>query len=268
MSPPRFKIAACTAQHIGDRPEQQDSVGIFTSKRRPGCALFVVADGMGGRTGGALAAQQVMTTAQSLFDDFSGTDSGEALLTQIVHEAHTIIRLSALSSEKEPHSTMVAMLLYQERAEWVHVGDSRLYHFQHSNLVERTIDHSFVEQLVKSGKLDPRKAQSHPKSNLLTNALGTEKMPHLSFGVMEMPEPGHNFLICTDGLWHYFNDTELGILINSADPRVASENIMQITRKRAMGGGDNCSMVIVKLEELPTLPHATAPIFPSLSKAS
>ena len=65
----RLRITACTGQHIGDRAEQQDRVGIFTSRRLPDAALFIVADGMGGKTGGAMAAQQVLSTAQNLFAD-------------------------------------------------------------------------------------------------------------------------------------------------------------------------------------------------------
>lgn len=257
MAEARFKIAACSAQHIGDRTEQQDSLGIFTSKRRPGCVLFVVADGMGGKTGGALASQQVLTTAKGLFEDFTINDSGQALLQQIIHEAHTVIRLSALSAEKEPHSTVVALLLHQERAEWAHAGDSRLYHFRSADLVQRTVDHSYVEQLIQQGKLDPRNAQMHPKSHLLVNALGTDKMPYTSFSSVDQPQPGDSFLLGTDGLWHYFNDTELGILVSATEPRAATERIMQLTRRRAMGGGDNCSMIIVKLEELPIEPRFT-----------
>ena len=248
MTSPRLTINACTALHNGDRQEQQDSVGIFTSKRRPGCALFVLADGMGGKTGGAMASQQVMSTAKNLFDDFSPNDSAEALLTQIVQETHTVIRLTAMSAEKEPHSTIVALLLHEESAEWVHAGDSRLYHFRDADLVRRTTDHSYVEQLIRQGKLDPRKAHSHPKSHLLTNALGTEKTPYATFGSIEHPAPGDNFLMCSDGVWHYFNDVELGILVSATDPRTASERIMQITRSRALGSGDNCSLIIVRLE--------------------
>ena len=53
---PRFKVTACTAEHIGDRPDQQDRVAVLTSPRHPNSVLAVVSDGMGGRTGGRMAA--------------------------------------------------------------------------------------------------------------------------------------------------------------------------------------------------------------------
>jgi serine/threonine protein phosphatase PrpC len=250
----RFKLAACTAQHIGDRGEQQDRVGIFQSRRMPGSALFVVADGMGGKTGGAMAAQQVMTTAKSLFEEFSPVnESVDTLLRQIVLEAHTVIKLSALSSEKEPHSTIVALLLQPERADWAHVGDSRLYRFLESELLERTVDHSYVEQLIAEGKIRPEEAQSHRLSNLLTSALGTAKLPQISLGGTDSIAVGECYLLCSDGLWHYFSDAELGTILSTEAPRVASEHLIQLTRERARGAGDNCTMAIVRLE-VPDVP--------------
>ena len=249
MTPPRFKLVACTAQHIGDRMEQQDRVGIFTSRRLPGAALFVIADGMGGKTGGAMAAQQVMTTAKGLFEEYSpSVESVKALLTQVVYEAHTIIKLSALSSEKEPHSTLVALVLQPERADWAHVGDSRLYRFNAAELMERTVDHSYVEQLISEKKIRPEEAQSHRLSNLLTSALGTARLPDIAFGSAEDINPGEIYLMCSDGLWHYFSDAELGVILSTATPRAASERLIQLTRERARGTGDNCTLSIARLD--------------------
>jgi len=254
MSKPAFKVAACTAQHIGDRKEQQDRVGIFTSRRLPGGALFVVADGMGGKTGGAMAAQQVMTTAKNLFEEYSVGEPIQELLTQIVTEAHTVIKLSAISSEKEPHSTMVALVLQPDRADWAYVGDSRMYHFSGLDLIQRTIDHSYVEQLVAEGKIAPDEAHSHRLSNLLTSALGTVKPPQISFGSTTSLAPGQNFLLCSDGLWHYFNEFELADIIDCQGARQASEQLIEIARERAGGTGDNCTLVVIKLENPPPPP--------------
>ncbi|MGA2548776.1 MAG: protein phosphatase 2C domain-containing protein [Burkholderiaceae bacterium] len=254
---PRFKVAACTAQHIGDRTEQQDRVGIFTSRRMPGSALFIVADGMGGKTGGAMAAQQVMTTAKSLFEEYSPSgQSVKALLTEIINEAHTVIKLSALSSEKEPHSTLVALVLHGETAQWAHVGDSRVYRFHEAELIERSIDHSYVEQLIAEGKIRPEEAHSHRLSNLLTSALGTAKPPEISFGHADKLQAGEIFLLCSDGLWHYFSEAELGVVLSTAAPRQASERLLNMARDRARGTGDNCTLAIIRLDAAETKPVA------------
>ncbi len=244
----RLRISACTGQHIGDRTEQQDRVGIFTSRRLPDSALFVIADGMGGKTGGAMAARQVMSTAKNLFAEYSVGDSIHSLLTEIINEAHLVIRLSALSTEKEPHSTIAAMVVQPHRADWAHVGDSRIYRFRGGKLLGRTADHSYVEQLVTQGKLDPHAAHAHRLSNLLTHALGTSKQPSIDFGNVESLSSGDTFLMCSDGLWHYFTDAELAVVMATYAPRKASERLIDLARERAEGGGDNCSLAIVRLE--------------------
>ena len=214
----------------------------------PDAALFVVADGMGGKTGGAMAAQQVMSTAKHLFEEYSIGDPIPALLTEIVNEAHAIIRISAISSEKEPHSTIVAALVQPHRANWAHVGDSRLYHFRDAELIDRTIDHSYVEQLISEGRLNPAEAYSHRLSNLLTHALGTPRPPSIGFGSADGLIPGESFLLCSDGLWHYFNDAELGIILSTGTARQASERLMQLARERGNNTADNCTLAIVRLE--------------------
>jgi len=245
----RFKLSACTAQHIGDRAEQQDRVAIYSSKRLPGSALFVLADGMGGKTGGAMAAQQVMSTAKNLFEAYSPVnESPQTLLGEIATESHTVIRLAALSAEKEPHSTLVALLLQPDRADWAHVGDSRLYHFTNGQLVGRTQDHSYVERLVAQGKLKAEEARDHRMANVLTSALGMPQPPETTFGHIDSLNPGDCFLLCSDGLWHYFEDGELGQVLAAGGARETSEQLIELTRSRAMGGGDNCTIAIAKLE--------------------
>lgn len=254
----QYKIEAGTAQHIGDRQEQQDRVALFTAPRAPGYLMAVLADGMGGLTGGSIAAQQVIQTAQQNFERFSPlTDSIEAMLETIGQEAHTVIRLSAMSSEKEPHSTMVVLVITPEgSAVWAHVGDSRLYHFVGPNCVERTVDHSHVANLVREGKLSEAEARNHPMSNVLVNVLGL-RSGGISVSIRRFDglRAGQSFLLCSDGLWYYFTDLELGAALAMNPPRQAAEMLIAKARERAAGTqADNCSMAIVKLVAIPKEP--------------
>lgn len=247
----QYKIEAGTAQHIGDRREQQDRVALFTAPKAPGYMMAVLADGMGGLAGGALAAEQVIRTAQQNFEHFSPlTDQVETMLDTIARDTHTIIRLSAMSSNKEPHSTMVILVICpDQRAIWAHVGDSRLYRFDGPNCVERTVDHSFVQTLINEGKLTEEEARSHRLSGVLVNALGIAAGEiFITLGRRDNLKAGDAFLLCSDGLWHYFNDAELGAAIAMNTPRQASEMLINKARERAAGTvADNCSMAIVRL---------------------
>lgn len=251
----QYKIEAGTGQHIGDRSEQQDRTALFTAPRAPGYVMAVVADGMGGLSGGALAAEQVISTAKQAFELFSPqTDTVESMLETIGRDAHTIIKLTAISTEKKPHSTMVILVITPERrAVWAHIGDSRLYRFDGPNCAARTIDHSYVENLVKSGALSREQAQNHRLANVLVNALGmNESTPHVTISHHAPLKTGDAFLLCTDGLWHYFSDAELGVALAMNSPRQAAEMLIAKARERAAGSSaDNCTLAIVKLVEPP-----------------
>jgi serine/threonine protein phosphatase PrpC len=246
----RFKVTACTAEHIGDRSEQQDRVALLTSKRHANALLAVVADGMGGRSGGRIASDQVISTADQIFQEVSEEDAGglRGLLGQIANEAHTVIRLTALSSEKEPHSTFVALIVRKDYAIWVHAGDSRLYFFRGGKLVHRTADQTFAAHLEAEGKVKEAAHAARHLRHLLTSALGVNRPPAIVIDEATELRVGDVFLICSDGVWTHFEDHELASLLHSLTPREASEHIVRIARARASGRGDNLALSIVKLE--------------------
>jgi serine/threonine protein phosphatase PrpC len=245
----QYKIEAGTGQHIGDRKEQQDRAALFAAPKAPGFMMAVVADGMGGKSGDAMAAEQVISTAKQLFEDFCTQDNVKALLENIMHEAHTVIKLSGVSTEKEPHSTFVILIISPEKkAYWAYAGDSRLYRFKGPNFADRTVDHSYVEKLVAEGKLLAEEAKNHRLSNILVNVLGSSVTPpYMTYGEYNNLEANDHFLLCTDGLWHYFSDTELSAAVGANTPRQASELLINKARERAGGHGDNCTFAIVKL---------------------
>ncbi len=247
-----YRITASTGIHKGDRDYQQDQVNLISHQRVSGCILGIVADGMGGRSGGRKASDQVMLTAKQLFERYSpDTDDAPALLKQIVEEAHTVIKLTAVSAEEEPHSTLAAFLINPAgNCHWVHAGDSRIYHFHGSKLVHRTVDHSYVQTLVDKGEITDEEANLHPQSNILMGCLGTEDAPPITHHFIKQLVPEDVLIACSDGVWHYFSASEMGSALSMLSPREAAEFLIQKARSRASGGGDNLSLVIVKLEPL------------------
>lgn len=243
-------IDACVAQHQGDRKEQQDRVALIPHPKGGGVALAVVADGMGGHTGGVLAAQQVIHTARNNLDSFSArSESPRTMLESSVLEAHMLIKASRFINEKDPHSTAVAMVVQPGHITWGYCGDSRLYHFHGKHLQTRTVDHSYVEHLVASGRITPLQALTHPNRNVLMTSLGGENAPRFDFAEHNAPSAGDNFILCSDGIWAYFSDDELGCLLNENSAREACQKIIRLARERASGSGDNLSLVVIRLQE-------------------
>lgn len=244
-----FAIDTCAAMHIGDRHDQQDRVAIVPHPTRSDCLLAVLADGMGGHTGGAIAAQQVILKAKQNFASYQpSSESIQDFLHSVIDEAHVVIKLTRFTSEADPHSTAVVMLLRPGHADWAHCGDSRLYHFRRGRMVSRTPDHSLVGELVRTNRITEEMAQYHPQRNLLLSCLGAEKDPRIDFGGAPVLEPGDCFLLCSDGLWGLVGDEELGRTLHELDARGAARALIDLARSRGEGGGDNISLAIVKIK--------------------
>ena len=252
-APQAWRLLAATALHRGDRAYQQDQVEILQHARVKGCLLAVLADGMGGKSGGRKAADQVLLTARQLFErHVPAKDDPADTLRQLVLESHLMIKLTAIAAEEEPHSTVAAFLFGPGlRCTAVHAGDSRIYHFRGDEQLTRTIDHSYVQRLMDEGKLTEDQAAAHPQGNLLTGCLGTQADPPVSLKQIDALQPGDTVMACSDGLWHYFTPREIGLVLNTLPPREAAEMLVTRARQRASGGGDNLSLAMVRIEALP-----------------
>ncbi|MBI4291738.1 MAG: serine/threonine-protein phosphatase [Betaproteobacteria bacterium] len=248
-----ISLDACVGQNIGDRSEQQDRAGLFQHSRQKSLVLAAVADGVGGQTGGGLAAGQVVVTLKNAFEGFSANEqTPEQMLKDAINEAHQMIRQGRVLNEQDPNSTGVVLLLRAQgetmSATWAHCGDSRLYHLRGNRVVFQTRDHTYVQQMMQKGYMTPEQAAVHPRRNMLVTSLGGEDPPLIDIGSANDLQAGDNFLLCSDGLYAYFDETELASTVAANSARQASEKLINLARERAAGKGDNCTVVIVKLE--------------------
>ncbi len=247
-----YRLVAATALHRGNRAYQQDQVEILVHGRVQGCLLAVLADGMGGKSGGRKASDQVLLTARQLFDRYlPAKDDPAEIMRQLVSESHLMIKLTAITAEEEPHSTIAAFILNPSLScDFVHAGDSRVYHFRGADMVSRTMDHSYVQRLIDEGKITDEQANTHPQANLLTGCLGTQADPPITLGHIERVQAGDTLMCCSDGLWHYFSPRELGATVQALPPRESCELLVSKARQRARGSGDNLSLAVVRVEAL------------------
>ncbi len=199
-----------------------------------------------------MAADQVVSTAENLFKDMTERDSTfRDMLLHLAAEAHTVIRLTAIASEKEPHATLCALIIKKNYAIWAHAGDSRLYFFRGGKLVHRTEDHTYAEQLRLEGRYEDAEIAAGRYKNILVSALGINKKPKIVIGEDAALREGDIFLLASDGMWAYFEDDELAEILQQLPPREASERLVSLARERAEGRGDNLSVAIIKLEPQP-----------------
>jgi ribosome small subunit-dependent GTPase A len=143
-------FSAASGTHQGDRETQQDRVCLLQNRYEQGCLLSIVADGMGGLSGGRIAADQVMLTPEQLFQRYtSQSDSAQHLLEQIVDDSHLVIGLNAMTTEEQPHSTFAGFLVTASGAcHWAHVGERlRAYSKMGYRVLPLSLSRSFATNL-------------------------------------------------------------------------------------------------------------------------
>jgi serine/threonine protein phosphatase PrpC len=236
----RFGIAS----DIGGRDEQQDRVDIIASPDGEGY-LIVVADGMGGYHGGALAAQAVIDSAKHFFEMASLTDP-LASLRKLCAEAHHAVVDVDRQATQPPGSTCVLLHLSGDEAYWAHIGDSRLYHFRDGRLLTRTLDHSMVQLLVSRGEMAEAEMASSPLQNQLYMRLGGKQQPNPEFGAAEVQQ-GDLFMLCSDGFWESVDPEEVGAVMSRNDLEAAGERLVQLARERGGDDGDNITIAMAQL---------------------
>ena len=220
---------------IGRRDEQQDRVCVLGGGD---AQLLVLADGMGGHEGGALAAQAVVDAASDQFQALGGAVAGDPadLLARIVAGAHE--RINALGAERglKPHSTCVLLYIDDAATAWAHVGDSRLHRFADGRLAERTLDHSIVELMRLQGRITEEEMKTHPDKNRLYEALGGEQPPQSEVGGKESAV-GDGFLLASDGVWENVANADLEAALQAEDLAEALQRLIECAKEQ---GGPDC----------------------------
>jgi serine/threonine protein phosphatase PrpC len=208
--------------------------------------LFAVADGMGGAQAGEVASR----LAAAAFREYHEADrfAPDERLEAIIQEANRRIyeRARADADVSGMGTTVTAALLTGRRLTLGHVGDSRAYRIRDGGLEQLTEDHSLVGDLMRSGRLTPEEADSHPQRSVITRALGTD--PEVSIDTITVDaKPGDLFLLCSDGLTTMVTDEDiLGIL--SAAPTL-DDAARELVRAANTGGGeDNVTVVLFRVE--------------------
>lgn len=233
---------------IGGRKEQQDRLSLLTSPEQDQ-HLLILADGAGGHSNGARAAQIVVDFAHDSADDLWQSTDPEQSLEHFCQHAH--IRVLALSENQDiACTTLVILLLRGNEAYWAHLGDSRLYLIRDNRIIVKTRDHSLrqlaVDQAESGANAEKYREQSIP-ANQLYMCLGIPGDINPEIGASSL-QPGDRFLMCSDGLWGHL---DLDGMIESL-PALFSQSFCDslIEKARIQNGadGDNISLILAQAE--------------------
>lgn len=227
---------------LGDRKNNQDRAEAFLGDHR---ALLVLADGMGGHSDGALAAQCVIDQARELFPQMQDLPP-VPMMQRIALQAHQQIgHLNPeLSDREQPRTTVVMLVVEEGRAVFTHSGDSRGYLIRNGQVLYRTRDHSVVEGMMRRGELTEEQARKHPFRNQVSRCLGGLTRP-TPLEVTPCPPlaAGDTFLLCSDGLWEPLSDAEL----------CGSDSLQALAERateRNLGRADNTTALRTRLQSV------------------
>ena len=208
--------------------------------------LFAVADGMGGHRGGEVASARALEAFNSAAEE----RTLDALMTAVQAANRDVFEHARSTPELAGMGTTLCGLagLDDHRVAIVNVGDSRVYLLRNEALFQVSEDHSFVETLVREGRLTRAQADVHPQRNVITRALGIE--PHIDVDGWEVVvADGDRFLLCSDGLFNEVADADIeSTLREVADPVEAAGRL--IDAANAGGGRDNVTCVVVDISDV------------------
>ena len=142
-------------------------------------------------------------------------------------------------------TTMVAVLVVEDTAYLLNIGDSRAYHIDRDGITRLTRDHSVVEDMVARGDITPEQARTHPRKNLITRALGAEERIRADLYERQL-KSGDHLLLCSDGLSNIVTDQELLYeVIHGGEIEECCQRLLDIALSR--GAPDNVTAVLFQI---------------------
>ncbi len=211
--------------------------------------LYIVADGMGGYNAGDFASRCCVESFVECVQKKEQVTVISTMTEALNHANRTVLQHARENEEfSGMGTTFVAATVLSDRTYVMNVGDSRLY-LVGDEMKQITVDHSYVEEMVRKGELQRKDARVHPKKNVITRAVGVTDEVEADFYEIETEEDARFLLICTDGLTNMIEDTEIRHIIMkyAENPQEALQ--MLVKKANEYGGKDNISVIIVSMKQ-------------------
>jgi len=226
-----MEIEYAKVSAIGDRQDNQDRAAVVVADD---AVLMLVFDGMGGHSDGARAAETGLKVVQDMFTsmDLPVLDPQGFLYTALATAHDAVVQLGAdVAIDFRPRATCAICLAQDGGSFWAHIGDSRIYHLRHGQMLERSRDHSHVEVLIQEGAISEDEALDHPMRNFVECCIGGDApVPEMSITRCKPLQSGDVILACSDGLWSGVTDQEIAAIVTRPDEPLA-ENLKAVSLK-------------------------------------
>jgi len=221
----------------GGRQVNEDSIGVSQTSDGIFCVL---ADGLGGHSAGEVASGLVVETSIKTFDE-STPPFNEILSVCMMDSQQRIIEEQRRQNRNgEMKTTATMLLIHESKAQWAHVGDSRVYRFDGVSPVERTLDHSVPQMLAIQGEIREKDIRHHEDRNRLIRAMGVEwESPKFTLSEpVDLSAPA-SFLLCSDGFWELIDEKNMSRCLKK---NTQPEGWLADMEKLVLKNGKNKSM--------------------------
>ncbi len=208
--------------------------------------LYIVADGMGGHKAGNIASKMGTVTFIGEFRKKreKHTPAGKAMKFALTQANKMIFDTANSESDKRGMgTTFSAMLINDNKATIIHVGDSRIYLIRNKSISKLTVDHTFVEKMLEEGRISKEEARKHPQKNILYMSLGAREIFNPFFKTDIKLNEGDIFILCSDGLTDMLEDNIIMEYCLSYPPKKAVEELVELGNRN--GGIDNITVMAV-----------------------
>ena len=211
-------------------------------------SIYLVCDGMGGAAAGQIASELTSKTFIDVYLHHPSENPQIAMAAAVGAANRFVLDVSrAVPSRQGMGTTLSGLILIQDKAYIVQVGDSRIYRLREGELQQLTEDHSWVEEALKLKMITPAEAETHPYKNVITRAVGTEGDLSPDLFVHELAV-GDIFMICSDGLIRHVDDPTIRQILGEHDPASAAWRLVGLALQN--GGSDNTTVMIVRIDSL------------------
>lgn len=214
-----------------------------------GRGLFVVADGMGGHAGGDVASAIALNRVKEADTTYATAEDAQVALQSALIAANALLAEAVFEHPELTGmgTTVSAVARVGDQVALAHIGDSRIYLLRDGELTQVSIDHTFVQRLVDTGRITEEEALVHPRRSVLMRVLGdVDAHPEIDTWVLDT-QADDRWLICSDGLTGVVKNDELAVLLASKDsPTSVAESLV----RASLDGGapDNVTIVIVDID--------------------
>lgn len=243
-----MKFSVFQLSRRGGRAVNEDRMGYCYTRE---AALFLLADGMGGHAEGEVAAQLALQSIAAQFQQEAVpalADPGDFLSRAVVTAHQHIQHYAKLKRMADaPRTTLVAGVVQDGAATWLHCGDSRLYWVRDGQLLARTRDHSYLE-MERNAAIPVRLAQKLLNRNVLFTCLGASGKPIFDVSGPHSLRSGDRLLLCSDGLWGTLKESALLHGLSSLPVAQAIPHLVESALHIAGDKSDNVTALALEWE--------------------